>query len=69
MVSGEIDFVEPNERGKYVKEKFTVTKDDTDDLIETIEMVGNEILELSFWDKTCDDKKCEYCILAKMLKR
>ncbi len=67
MVSGEIDFIEPTESGKYVKEKFTVTKDDTDDLIETIERVGNEILTLSFWDKHCDDKDCEYCRLREMI--
>lgn len=68
MVSGEIDFIEPTEKGKYVKEKFVVTKEDTEELVETIEKVGDEILNLKFWDTRCDDKKCEYCKLREMIK-
>jgi hypothetical protein len=29
--------------------------------------VGNEILNLSFWDKYCDDQNCEFCQLRKMM--
>ncbi|OHA58459.1 MAG: hypothetical protein A2571_01625 [Candidatus Vogelbacteria bacterium RIFOXYD1_FULL_44_32] len=68
MVSGEIDFVEPSDSGKYKKEKFEVTEADVTSLKTTIETVATEILNLSFWDKTCDDAKCEYCGLRRLMK-
>lgn len=68
MVSGEIDFIQPDEKGNYKKEMFTITKEMTDQLIDQIKNVSKEILDLSFWDKTCEDKKCEFCALRKMIK-
>jgi len=68
MVSGEIDFVEPDERGKYRKEKFEVNDADLVELKETIARVTHEILNLSFWSTHCEDKKCEFCVLRKMMK-
>jgi len=68
MVSGEIDFVEPDEKGRYHKEKFVVTDEDLEELKETIRNTAKEILELSFWDKKCDNKKCEYCKIRKMME-
>ncbi len=67
MVSGEIDFVEPNERGKYIKESFLVTKDEIEELIEVIGQTAKEIATLAFWDKRCDEPKCEYCALREMM--
>ena len=67
MVSGEIDFIQPDEKGNYHKEIFTITPAMVTDLTEKIKIVSTEILELSFWDKTCDDKKCEFCALRKMI--
>ena len=67
MVSGEIDFIQPDEKGNYHKELFTVTPEMITKLIEQIKTVSNEILNLSFWDKTCDDPKCEFCALRKMI--
>jgi hypothetical protein len=32
-----------------------------------VKEVGNEILTLAFWDKYCDDPKCEFCKLRKMM--
>lgn len=68
MVSGEIDFIQPDEKGEYHKELFTVTPEMVEELTEKIKQVANEILNLEFWDKTCDDKKCEFCALRKMIK-
>ena len=68
MQSGEIDFIQPDEKGNYRKELFTITKEMTDNLENQIKQVAKEILELSFWDKTCNDKKCEFCALRKMIK-
>jgi DNA helicase II / ATP-dependent DNA helicase PcrA len=67
MVSGEIDFIQPDEKGNYHKELFTVTPEMVSELTEQIKNVSKEILDLSFWDKTCDDKKCEFCALRKMI--
>ena len=67
MTSGEIDFVEPDEKGKYHKEKFVVTDEDMKELKETIRNTVKEITELSFWDKRCGDKKCEYCRIREMM--
>ena len=67
MVSGEIDFIQPDEKGNYHKEFFTITPEMVADLTEKIKTVSKEILDLSFWEKTCDDPKCEFCALRKMI--
>ena len=67
MVSGDIDFVEPDDRGNYKKERFEITKSEVSDLEELIRRTGNEILNLSFWDQECDDAKCEFCDLREMM--
>ena len=66
MVSGEIDFVEPNDRGKYKKELFEITSGDVAKVKEEVIKVGNEILSISFWEKKCDDKECEWCRLRAL---
>ncbi len=68
MVSGEIDFIEPDERGKYHREKFLVSDTETDELKKQIIASAQDILNLSFWNKTCDDKKCQYCKLAVSIR-
>ncbi len=68
MTSGEIDFVEPNEKGKFKKEKFLIGEKEIKELKELVEKVSQEIVSLSFWDKKCDDKNCRYCQLREMMK-
>lgn len=65
---GEIDFVEPNEKGNYKKESFTVIDEDVEKLKNQIKDVSQEILDLSFFGETCADKKCEYCFLQTHLQ-
>ncbi len=67
MSSGEIDFVEPDEKGKYHKEKFVITDENTEDLKKVIKGVSKEIYDLSFWNSKCDDAKCRYCDLRAMM--
>ncbi len=67
MQSGMIDFVEPNDKGIYKREIFEITKEEVEDLKEQIKVVADEILNLSFWDKTCDNVDCPYCKLRKMM--
>jgi len=67
MVTGEVDFIQPDEKGNYRKESFTITPGMVDELVQQIKSVSKEILDLSFWDKSCGDKKCEFCSLRKMI--
>ena len=65
MVSGEIDFVEPDQKGEYHKEKFVVSVEDIKKLEEEIKNSAKEIMDLAFWNRYCSDKKCEYCRMRK----
>ena len=67
MVSGDIDFVEPNPSGKYKRENFRVTKEDVSELEELIKRVADEIVNFKFWDKRCNDQSCEFCELREMM--
>lgn len=68
MVKGEIDFIEPKNSGKYQKEVFEIGTQEVKELEETIRRISQEILSLSFWDKRCNDKDCEYCRLREIMK-
>ena len=68
MVSGELDFIEPNEKGEYKKEKFTIEESEIAELKETIARVADEILNLKFWNTNCGKKDCQYCVLRKLLQ-
>ncbi len=75
MTSGVIDFVEPlqnvrgkpDPKGKFKKETFEITRTDVSDLKNLISQTADEILNLKFWNKRCDDKKCEYCELRELM--
>jgi len=68
MQSGIIDFIEPDEKEKFHKEIFEISKEDTEILVEKIKQVASEILNLSFWNTRCDKKDCEFCSLREMMK-
>lgn len=67
MVSGEVDFVEPDSKGNFKKEKFQITPAEIKDLEKTIHRVSGEILNLKFWDSKCEDKECRYCKLREII--
>lgn len=69
MHEGIIDFVEPNEKGKFKSERFTITEEMAKNLKKEIIRISNEIINLEFWDKRCDDKNCEYCKLRDLTMR
>jgi len=69
MKTGEIDFIEPNKSGTYKKEKFEISSDEIKEIKEQIKEVAQEIINLTFWDKTCDDPDCYYCNLRKIMKK
>lgn len=68
MTCGEIDFIEPNERGIFKKERFEITQDDVKGLKETITKVADEIMNVRFWDRRCDDKECPFCSLRDLVE-
>jgi tellurite resistance-related uncharacterized protein len=68
VVSGEIDFVEPNQSGKWVREKFEIDEAEVVKLEQEVFRVAEEINNLTFWNSKCADKKCEYCALRAMMQ-
>jgi DNA helicase II / ATP-dependent DNA helicase PcrA len=67
MHTGVIEFIEPNERGKYKREVFTITEEDVKNLEKQIEEVTNEIINFGFWNKGCMKADCEYCLLRSYI--
>ncbi len=59
--SVELDFVQPDIRGKFHKETFIITSEECSALEQDIRRVADEITSLSFWDKQCEGRKCEWC--------
>ncbi len=68
MKAGEIDFVEPNDRGKYKKEIFEIEEKEVKELEECIRKSAEEIQNLAFWDTVCEDTKCEFCRLRHLMQ-
>jgi DNA helicase-2/ATP-dependent DNA helicase PcrA len=69
MISGELDFIEPDNKGKFIKDKFEITDEEVQDLKKLLQEKSNEIYNLNFWDRECGEKDCEYCKLSKSLSR
>lgn len=67
MKSGELDFIEPDDKGRYKKDVFEITDTQVEELISLVREKAQEIYSLSFWDKSCKEKDCEYCKLGKIL--
>mgnify|MGYP001574208686 FL=1 len=69
MSSGEIDFVQPDEKGKNRREEFFITPAEIDELELLIKKTAHEIMNLSFLNQRCADKKCKYCSLRNMMEK
>lgn len=67
MRNGIIDFVEPNERGKYKKEPFAITDKEVKELEDVVSDVAKQITSLAFFGKRCDDADCRYCALRDLI--
>lgn len=68
MDKGVIEFVMPDKKNKCHREDFVISKEEVDALLSLVKDVASEILTLSFWDKGCHEKDCEYCALRESLK-
>ncbi|MDQ5929543.1 MAG: ATP-dependent helicase UvrD/PcrA, partial [Bacteroidota bacterium] len=69
MQGAMLDFLEPEtDSGKYRKESFEITNEDTKKLKEKIIEVAHEIRNLDFWNKRCEDAECKYCSLRDLMQ-
>ncbi len=66
MKEGVIDFVEPDEKGRFHKEVFLISDGQVKELLVLIKSVSEQITTLSFWDRYCEEVDCEYCNLRKI---
>ena len=67
MSSAEIDFIEPDEKGRPHKEPYTITPEEVIELTKTILAAAQKIRELAFWNRACADPDCKYCELKKAI--
>jgi DNA helicase-2/ATP-dependent DNA helicase PcrA len=66
--SGLIDFIEPDLKGRYKQEEFTLEPEDVEALKLQIKTVAAEILSLEFLSKGCGEKDCEACHLWEVTR-
>ena len=67
VATGEIDFVEPNDRGKWKRESFEIRDEEVKALETLVGEKAGEIRSLAFWNTRCDEKNCEFCALREMM--
>lgn len=67
MKTGTIDFLKPDARGRYRREVFEISNGEVEELKHLIADVSRQIFSLSFWNKTCADRDCEWCRLKQLI--
>ncbi|MEK7208138.1 MAG: ATP-dependent DNA helicase [Patescibacteria group bacterium] len=67
MATGVIDFIEPDAKGKYHREVFEMTGRDAARAAGEAIRVGKEIYDFAFWNRRCNNRNCEYCLLRQHL--
>jgi DNA helicase-2/ATP-dependent DNA helicase PcrA len=67
MHSAEIDFIEPDTKGVYHREKFQISSDDMKKVRDILTQASREVYLGEFWNKRCDDTQCQYCKLRDMI--
>ncbi|MFA6407225.1 MAG: ATP-dependent DNA helicase [Candidatus Paceibacterota bacterium] len=68
MISADVDFVEPDEKGRYKRESFVINPEEVEELENLIKTTAEHICTLSFWNTRCDDAECEFCALRGMME-
>ncbi|MDO8469492.1 MAG: ATP-dependent DNA helicase [bacterium] len=67
MVSGDIDFIEPDAKGNYHRESFTIDEREVGELQQLILQTADEICSLAFWDRRCGEPGCEWCAFRELM--
>jgi DNA helicase-2/ATP-dependent DNA helicase PcrA len=68
MKEGIIQFIEPDDRGKFHREAFGISIGETKVLEAQIGEVAKEIRGLTFWGNIPHAKDCVYCALRRLMK-
>lgn len=68
MKEGVLDFIDPDQNGKYRQEAFVISSEDADALMEQVASVTRDILDLKFWDARCGQRDCTYCKRRELLR-
>ncbi len=73
MDEGTLEFVEPDEKGKFTKHTFSPTDEEVENLKKEIIRVSDEILNLKFWNMPCNPEDLgegneKYCELVEEIK-
>ena len=63
---GVIDFIEPDKKGRFHRERFELRAEDVDLLKQELTLAAREIYDLSFWDTRCSSRDCSYCALRDL---
>ncbi len=69
MDVGRIDFVEPDEKGKYHAHDFLFSPEDVTQLYQTICTMIANVVSGVFLENGCRKDECEYCALFAQLKK
>lgn len=64
---GVIDFIEPNERGYYKKEAFSISEEEVSAIKDMITEMAKDVYSLAFWDRKCEKEDCVYCSMREKL--
>ncbi len=67
MKTGIIDFIEPDDKGRYKQEVFEISLQEVKALETLIKEVAEKIMSFSFVNERCDRKDCKYCKLREMM--
>lgn len=67
MTSGVIEFVEPTDSGTYRHEEFEISSEDLEWVRTELRLLCEDVSELAFWNRYCDEPDCFYCKLRRSM--
>ncbi len=67
VTEGVLTFLNPDEEGRVLSETFALTQADKNEIEATLREVLTSIYSFDFFDKSCDEKQCEYCKLSRTI--
>jgi DNA helicase-2/ATP-dependent DNA helicase PcrA len=66
---GIIEFVEPDNKGRFKQENFDLKFEKLDNLKKEIDVLITEVTSLGFIENKCGDRECEFCSMGEILKQ
>jgi hypothetical protein len=66
---GIIEFVEPDNKGRFKQENFDLKFEKLDNLKKEIDVLIKEVTSLDFIENKCGDRECEFCSMGEILKQ